>query len=81
MGRGVRAALGRQGGPLGHAEPVLLIGHDESQPGERHPVGDQGVGAHDEVDLSRCQGGPDLLFLAGGHRARQQSDPDPGRRQ
>lgn len=47
--------LGRQGGPLRHAEPVLLVCDHQPQPVKDHPFGQQGVGAHDEIDVAGGQ--------------------------
>ena len=51
------AGLGRQGGPLAHAEAVLLVGNDQIQTVERHIAGEQGVGADDHLGRTICNGG------------------------
>ncbi len=57
-------ALGAQGGPLLHAEAVLLVDDDTAEGVERHLLGQQRVGAHHDVDGARGQavehGGPGL---------------------
>ena len=78
MGRYLLPRLARQGGALGHAEAVLLIGNDEGQVLKPHAVGDEGVGTHHEVDLPPRQLCADLFLLRGGERAGQQPHPHPG---
>ena len=46
----VAPALVAQGGPLLDAEAVLLVDDHHAQRVEHHPVGQQGVGADEEVD-------------------------------
>ena len=74
-------ALLRQGGPLGHAEAVLLVGHHQTEIGKARRLGNQGVGAHDQIRLMGGDGGPGVLLLGRGHGARQQGNPDPQRGQ
>ena len=60
-------ALGGEGRPLVHAEAVLLVGDHQAQAGKVHRVGQQGVGAHDEVGLPPLQSAPAGPLLGGGH--------------
>ena len=73
--------LGGQGGPLGHPEPVLLVGHHQAQPCELHPLGEEGVGADDQVDLPGGQGLPDFFLGRRGEGAGEQPHPHPCRLQ
>ena len=50
--------LGGEGRPLVHPEAVLLVGNDQAKAVEVHRVRQEGVGAHDEVRLSRLQALP-----------------------
>ena len=63
MGRDPFAAFPGQGGPLGHAEAVLLVGHNEGQIVKGHRLGNEGVGADNEVNFPLRQGGLDLLLF------------------
>ena len=55
----VAAALGPEGGPLLHAEAVLLVDDHHPEGAEGHLVGEQGVGADEEVDRAVGQAGVD----------------------
>ena len=46
-----------QGGPLLDAEAVLLVDDDHAQRPERHRLGEQGVGADQDVDRAVGQPG------------------------
>ena len=70
-----------QGGPLGHPEAVLLVGHDQGQPPELYLGGDQGMGADDQIDFSGGQGLPGLPLLLLSQPPGEQANPDPGRTQ
>ncbi len=74
-------SLSRQSGPLGHAKAVLLVGHDQPQPVKGHPLTEQGMGAHHQVQLPRLQGGVERFAGFPLYRAGQQSHPHPRRGQ
>ena len=54
MGRNF-SPLGRQRPPLGHAEPVLLVGNDQAQLVVGHGLGEEGVGAHQHLNVTPLQ--------------------------
>ena len=66
-------ALGGQGGALGHAEAVLLVGYREPQVMKLHILGDEGVGAHHQVHLPLGNGLAKPLFLGRRERAGEQA--------
>ena len=55
-----------EGGPLGHAEPVLLVHHDEGGGRQLHTVLDEGVGAAQHQRLAGGSPGSDSPFFGGG---------------
>ena len=70
-------SLPGEGRSLVYPETVLLIRHHQGQPVVFHIVADQGVGAHDQVQLPLLQLGLDLPFLFCAHGAGQLSHPQP----
>ena len=72
-------SLLRQGGALGHAEAVLLIGNHQAQVGKVRGLGNQGVGADDEIHPVLCDLLPGRLLLRRSHGAGQQGRADPQR--
>ena len=79
--RGMGVADMGQGRPLLHAEAVLFIGDDQGKGGKGHVLGEEGVGADEQVHLS---GGEGLLqgpLLGGRGGAGEQPDPYPQRLQ
>ena len=70
--------LGRQRRPLGHAEAVLLVGDHQAQIGVVHPLGQEGVGADEQIQLPRRQGGEQLLPGPALHRPGEQAHPQAG---
>ena len=68
--------LGGQVRPLGHAEAVLLVGDHQPQIPVGHALGNERVGADDEVNLSRRQLGGNALFRFHRGRPGQQGAPD-----
>ena len=73
--------LAGQGGSLGHAKAVLLIGYDQGQSSELYLGGDQGMSADDQIDLSGGQGLPGLSLLLLGQASGEKPHPDPSRTQ
>ena len=72
----IAAGLRLEQAALLHAEPVLLVDHDDAERRERHPLLDERVRPDDD---RRLAGRDELERLAGrgrGHRARQQLDGD-----
>ena len=54
--------FGPQGRALHDSKAVLLVDDDQAQFPEFHPLLDEGVGAHDEMDLTRFRSGGQLPF-------------------
>ena len=80
MGRNF-ASLGRQGPPLGHAEPVLLVGNHQAQLVVGHRLGEEGVGAHQHLDFSPLQLLEQLFPYPSLHRPGEQGYLHPYRLQ
>lgn len=59
-----------------HAEPLLLVDDDEAQPLELDILGEQRMGADDDVDIARGRAVLDLLRLARGDEAGKAADLD-----
>ena len=69
-------ALAAEGGPLGHAEAVLLIHDAEAQPLESHPFLDQRMGADDTADRAARGRREQALPGFAPDGVRQERDPD-----
>ena len=79
----VAPALVAQGGPLLDAEAVLLVDDHHAERAEDHLVGEQGVGADQQVDRAVGQTLVDRGPLGGAGAAGEQRDPQralPGQR-
>ena len=69
-------AFGGQGGALGHAEAVLLVGYHEAKIVKFHILRDKGVGPHHQVNVSLGDGLAESLFLCRGKGTGEQSHPN-----
>ena len=74
--RATAAGLRLELAPLLHAEPVLLVDHDDAEPRERHALLDQRVGADDDRRHPRRDELEGAARARRGQRARQQLDRD-----
>ena len=68
--------FGCQGGPLGHAEAVLLIGDHQAQAAVGHVGGDEGVGADGYLGFPALQGRQDGAPLPDPHGPGEKNGPD-----
>ncbi len=68
-------ALAAQGGSLLDAEAVLLVDHHAAERAERHLLGEQGVGAHDQADATPAEAFEDARARPALHLAREELDP------
>ena len=71
-------AFGGESGALGDAEAVLFIRDRATQPHEYRAVGQQRVGADNDITGAVFEPFAHLALLRGGHRAGQQIDRDAG---
>ncbi len=60
---------------MGDAEMLLLVDDEQPDVGKLDALGQQRVGADDDVDAAARQPGLDLLGLGGGYQARELLDP------
>ena len=74
---GCKGTLLLELGPLGHPEPVLLIGDGQGQRMEHHCILDQGIGPHHRLDGTIGQPFQHLPSCFGRQAAGQKGRPDP----
>ena len=70
-------ALLAERGALRHPEPVLLVGDDEREVLEGHPLREQRVGADAEVEFPRRERLVHRALFGGRHRADKQAHLHP----
>ncbi len=73
------AALALQSEPLMHAEPMLLVDHDQAEIAELDALLEESVRADQNIDLSFFQRGKNGLALAAALASREQGDAQAGR--
>ncbi len=69
-------ALIQQSIALSYAKTVLLIYHHQPQMGKLHWIFQQGMGAHQHLQIAICQVGQELTAASGGGGTGEQAAAD-----